>query len=442
MKYTNFLIKLYDINWFYLGTVASNKLKRWVRFTNQINWWLWNLDLTFDLSFSTNIDEVREVRLYYFDENNSKWKLLYRGIRFQDIVYKEDYEEYTLTFVWLWSILYNKIFYDFDTINNAILYENTLNQDPVYIIYKLVENTKMQECTIDNINWTFDNWEQITWSQWWIWTLKILDTSNNLAVVKLDIFFNDWETITWSSSGATWTIHITAQNRYYKFLSMTSLNEYWQNFNKQYNYKLDWNILEDIWHYSAWYYYYIDVNWVVYYNKLDNTPTYNLYFGKNIFKINNTIRYNDIENKWFFKYYNWIAKLQDNESINKYGAKEFYMKDTDILDEATATNFLQNKIDNNKNPKKEIVIRTQITAEILNKLLLWRDTTNNWNTYTQNWRQMEWNTISLLDLKPWDKINILNINHKMRWLIINKIIFNNNYLEIYLNDYKNLYSLL
>ena len=198
-------IKVYNTDWTFKDTIDSNLIASKIKFTENINWWQWVLNLLLNVSFNnTDILNNDFIKVFLFDNNFKDGKIVYTwAIESVDRIYKASQNQINYTVRWLWSLL-TRIFY-----NNWSTYVFWVDQDPWQTVKDMITyfNTKYPWNWLND--WNVNNfWSSI--SIWFDFT-KISDVINQLSETTWFYWFvNATWTVTFAQNPVTSTHKFTA----------------------------------------------------------------------------------------------------------------------------------------------------------------------------------------------------------------------------------------
>ena len=152
-------IKVYDKLWVYKKTLNPNKLKYNIRFTENINWWQWQINIIlYEKINYTWINWFDIIKVFDYNKENQETTLIYTWtINKIKRLIDNNWVSYNLTCIWLASLLTNIMYYDTS-------YEFNKTWDPANIIKWIIDyfNTKYWWNLIKYSWWYIDNyWSSI-----------------------------------------------------------------------------------------------------------------------------------------------------------------------------------------------------------------------------------------------------------------------------------------
>ena len=152
-----YLIKSYELDWSFKEIINENIVSSSISFTENINWWQWQLSLLLNKDFTnTDIEKSNFIKVFIYDDNYSNGNLIYTWIveRIKRI-YTANTNQVEIVCLWLWSLL------------TRLYFEKNWNK-------KFSETTKTAWEIVRNIidyfnseyswNWLNSNELDITWT--------------------------------------------------------------------------------------------------------------------------------------------------------------------------------------------------------------------------------------------------------------------------------------
>jgi len=436
-----YLIKLKDIEWNLIGTIAPSKLKNKIYFSENINGPQGELTLVLDSDSALNSSFI--CQLYIITDENPLWRLLYTWFLNKQKNLKDNIDELTLSFVWLWSLLFNTIYFNYT--DNKKDYQASTNLNISQYVESIIDNLSTEEFNW-NLTWTFNIWETVTGlTSWAIWVIQWFSSESwNIIFVKVTSWkFVEAETIKGDDSGAElWSIFYEDYwaTVYWNLLTSWNLTTSTSTFNNKWDYTSNWELLNKLKDSDSNLYYYIDEKWIINFKEKEIIAplTNTIVWDKEILSVEKNREF-DITNKIHLKIWTWdIIVKKDSQSILDYWLFEKMESDNTIQDIYTWELKAESIITKNKNPTWEIKIKVNNQYDRYIWWLTWWQMTDTWWNYNVTWWELS-DYKSIFDFSVWDMINIRNIdyNKDLSNLLIVRKEFYQDYTILYCDKYKN-----
>lgn len=313
-----YLIKLKDIEWNLIGTIAPSKLKNKIYFSENINGPQGELTLVLDSDSALNSSFI--CQLYIITDENPLWRLLYTWFLNKQKNLKDNIDELTLSFVWLWSLLFNTIYFNYT--DNKKDYQASTNLNISQYVESIIDNLSTEEFNW-NLTWTFNIWETVTGlTSWAIWVIQWFSSESwNIIFVKVTSWkFVEAETIKGDDSGAElWSIFYEDYwaTVYWNLLTSWNLTTSTSTFNNKWDYTSNWELLNKLKDSDSNLYYYIDEKWIINFKEKEIIAplTNTIVWDKEILSVEKNREF-DITNKIHLKIWTWdIIVKKDSQSI-------------------------------------------------------------------------------------------------------------------------------
>lgn len=326
-------IKVYDRLWNFKDNIWLKNLIWDIAFSEDINWWQWNLILKFKLwSYYTNFLQWDILQVRWFDKTYPDWTPIYTWI-IEDIKIIEDnnWKQISLKILWLITLLSNFIYKDGSNLTFS------KNQALDLILKDIIDKFNTEYWTLNTINWP--------------------SNINNDKIIRYtnDSIFSDYILNSMTNNLNTYN---------------SSLDTYITNPNNNINLNI-WfdknNLLESIVKIQKlWkYYFYINNAWIFSFKEKRNSANKRLTFNKEILNINQTNTKNNLVNKLYLERSDWTVKIYENiASQNTYWIEEKYENKTDLLDVSSQDIYWNTYISDNKDIKEKIIINVKVDTNI------------------------------------------------------------------------------
>lgn len=344
-------------------------------------------------------------------------------------------KKYEIKIYWLNWVFKDNI--NWDIFKNNITYSSSINwpqwQCNINLNYKINDILPFIAWDIIKI-YVFDEWF-ISWKLIYTWQIQVIEKnflsneqSINITVFWLwvllnNLIFQSWWNKTFNKNqdpAQTVRDIIDYFNTIYTYwwlnYDSNSIVNFWSNININFDFTTCFSALKSIQDTTESYYWYIDNNWKVYYRS--NEDINNLLHKPTVQKSVQSIQIKDtienLYNYWYIKYNSWNTDYSDLTSIWIYWRIDTYQNKTDILDLTSATTFITDFINENKDISSETIITI--------------------NNNFDNWYFIE-------DIKPGDRITILNFDWITNKQIV-KITYTPTLLTVNLENYLSLNKIL
>ena len=152
-------IKVYNKDWTFKTTVNPNIVMNDISFTENVNWWQWQLALNLALSFNDNSFQGWDlVKVVLYNERYTQWKQIYFWYISQ-ITRKYDTNKWyiSLTCLWIASLL-NKILFSgsyawtIESILNQVITKFNSNYNNIITIWQIDEYSESVSFKFDSNN--------------------------------------------------------------------------------------------------------------------------------------------------------------------------------------------------------------------------------------------------------------------------------------------------
>ena len=281
-----------------------------------------------------------------------------------------------------------------------------------------------------------ENQQSITLTCFWLWVLlnnllfqswwsRIFTKDQDPAQTVKDIidYFNT--IYTWSWLSYTWT----------------SIIDFWSDINISFDNDSCFKSIKSIQKATESFYFYIHNNWVIYYraNTDSNNTLHKATSQKNAqsIQIKNSIE--DLANFWYITYWSWDTSYNDSTSISTYWRVDNYQNQTDLGDIWSATTFITDYINENKNVSTEtqIVLNNSYNFITYSPIDSWAEIDTLW-AIDYIWKTNQ----TIEDIKPWDRLTILNFPIDIIEKQVTRIRYSPTQLVINLENYLSLNKVL
>jgi hypothetical protein len=456
MQKNEYKIKIYDKDMKFITVLWHDDLIWDVFVSKTMNWWYENLTLTLNLWFTDKfynypINSLFIAKVYLYLQNIPQWQLIYTWVSdWYDKIINWRTQSVSMYFIWIQSVLFNQYVYDYVLENKETSFNITWKSGEIIQEY-VVNRASTQYITLNDISsinvWDTFITQNLTTGEviyknttfWYIWVSK-LSIPWNFTNNKLWI----WDTLTILWTDYTLLSFYYWENRLWALIWLSWLwIDVWTDMSIEIKEMKLWDLLKQIIENNEEYYYNIKDDLTLEYQLLKETWNKYLTFNREIVEVKTESDYEIVN---FVRIYNsdlWIyAESYDVDSIDKYWTiYEKVLIDNDSLDITTLQNKANAYIKHKREESKQITIKIPLNNTIkrdTTDLLWWNETIFMNDEDITFWTEEIW-VITSLELDVWEIINIRNIDYDREYtnLLIIKKTYDNEYITLYCNRYKN-----
>jgi hypothetical protein len=202
---------------------------------------------------------------------------------------------------------------------------------------------------IDEIHRTWTDFEEIQIICYWL-----------ASLLNKFLFEDSVQWKSWPLNDDPWNIAedvIDHANTKYNVFTKGWMTTLWSSIQYQLANFKSFKVMEDMKDLSANFYWYIWADWDVDFKVRPSTATHVFTYRKDIFNLNiqddALWLFNNAKVQWS----SWNVNYSDATSQSTYWFREeFFNRSSDLLDSTSATNFATNQVNDNKDPKRKIVL--------------------------------------------------------------------------------------